>query len=246
MKIESPYPKPQKLSDPYHDWLGCEERLSAILKKEKEELVYEDFSTIFYQNLPAADYKEGVYYLETCFNYMSQNKGLEERVYDGVFWWINHFKDELKKDALLDPCIEATWSLFLVLTHEFSILRLSDDQLTENGICESYREIAENTRAIDDYLDSIIMYELFDSVIERIKSHFETTDDAPKSHWFREVEFHTRQWIWLDGEEKERKQDLFDYFHRIERYRRHWEVAVMNDKSGATEGFYQYNQRIAL
>ena len=220
--------------------------MSAILEKKKEELVYEDYSTIFYQNLPAADYKEGVYYLEACFSYMSQNKGLEEKVYDGVFWWIDHFKDELKNDALLDSCIEATWSLFLALTHEFRILRLNDNQLKQNGICESYREIAENSRAIDDYLDGIIMYGIFDSVIERIKSHFDTIDDVSKSHWFREIEFHTRQWIWLDGEAKERKQDLFDYFHRIDRYRKHFEAAVMNDRSGATEGCYQYNQRIAL
>ena len=145
MKIESPYSKPQKLSDPYQDWCGCEERLSAILKKKKEELVYDDFSIIFYQNLPAADYEEGVYYLEACFNYMSQNKGLEERVYEGVFWWIDHFKDELEKDGLLGRCIDSTWSLFLVLTKEFNILRLSDEQLKDHGISESYREIAENT-----------------------------------------------------------------------------------------------------
>ena len=145
---------------------------------------------------------------------MSANQGLEERIYEGIFWWIDHFKDELQEDGLLEACIEEAWHLFLVLTADFRLLKLNDHELKENGICESYREIAENSRAIDDYLDGIILYEIFDPVIKKIKEYFDSADEPTKSHWFREVEFHTRQWIWLDGDEKERKQDFFDYFHR--------------------------------
>ncbi|MFT5905394.1 MAG: hypothetical protein ACI9E1_000991 [Cryomorphaceae bacterium] len=246
MTIKSPYKRPTQLSDPYQDWMGCEDQIKNILETPLGDLKHEDYVVIFYQNLPAADYSEGVYYLESCFQYMAGNEGLEERIYEGVFWWIDHFKESLDKDKLLECCLDAVWQLFLKLTENFKVIRLSNEELKEFGISESYREIASNTRAIGDYLEAVTYSDLYAPILLKLKEHLDNLDSEIKSYWFREIEYHTRQWIWLGTDGIEKRQDFYDYCHRAERYKMHWKAIVMNSESKLCDGFYQYNQRISL
>jgi hypothetical protein len=90
-----PYPKPNKLSDPYYDWDGCEERLIQILAKEPTALTAEDYGVIFYQNLPAAAYEEGCYYVPYFLSFLRSAPDLDYYECQGFFWYIDHFRTVL-------------------------------------------------------------------------------------------------------------------------------------------------------
>lgn len=240
--MNSPYPKPRQLSDPFHDWAGCQDRLAAILAKPLPELTRDDYSTIFYQHLPAADYEEGCYFVAAYLDFLSQTSGLEERGYEGFFWYINYFADRFARDGLLEPIHERLWHCCLQLTATFRIVRLSDAELEQEGICPSYREIAHLTRTVPDILDGVTQWPVFDPVLKRLLANFDQPLSVEHAHWFHEFAFHTRSWLWLEQQPLDRHQAVFDFFHRLDRFRAHHEKVIT---SPISEGFFEYNRRMS-
>lgn len=241
MIMRCPYPKPAKLSDPFQDWDGCEDRLSAILTKPPRELTWDDYSIIFSQHLPAADYEEGCYFVPAYLDFLSQTSGLEERGYEGFFWYIDYFADRFARDGLLTPILERIWECFTHLTADFRIVRLTDLELEQEKLCPSYREIAHLTRTVPDILDGMTRWPVFDPVIARLQAHFDRPLSAEHSHWFYEFAFHTRSWLWLERQPLDRHQAMFDFFHRLDRFRTHHAKVIA---SPISEGFFEYNRRL--
>jgi hypothetical protein len=240
--MRCPYAKPSKFSDPFQDWDGCEDRLAAILEKPLREVTREDYSAIFYQHLPAADYEEGCYFVSAYLDFLSQSSGLEERGYEGFFWYVDYFADRFARDGLLEPIHERLWECLAHLTANFRIVRLTDVELEQAGICPSYREIAVLTRTVPDILDGITRWPVFDPVIRRFQAHFDRPLSVEHSHWFYEFAFHTRSWLWLEQQPLDRYQATFDFLHRLDRFRTHHENVI---SSPISEGFFEYNRRLS-
>jgi len=240
--MRCPHPKPIKFSDPFQDWDGCDDRLAAILAKPSDELMRDDYSVIFYQHLPAADYEEGCYFVPAYLDFLSETSGLEERGYEGFFWYINYFADRFTRDGLLAPIQERLWDCLAHLTATFQIVRLSDFELEHAGICPSYREIAHLTRTLPDILDGITKWPVFDPVLTRFLAHFDRPLSDAHAHWFYEFAFHTRTWLWLKQEPLDRHQRVFDFFHSLDRFRTHHDKVMA---SPITEGFFEYNRRLS-
>jgi hypothetical protein len=238
-----PYSKPATLSDPYIDWEGSEAEIKKVIDTDPKELGRDAYSMIFYQHLPAANYEEGCFYVPFFLDYYARETELDAPDFEGFFWFIDHFREDFERDCLLEPILQSIWSIFLERTRSFKIHRLSNDELQKYGICESYREIVPSCRIVHEFLDCLTTWEVYDSVVTKLKEYFDDTSSVIKSSWFCECAFHTRLWLWVDSEPVRSRQDLFDYFHRFERFSGHYGNIIGG--SGLNGGFTQYNQRIS-
>jgi hypothetical protein len=217
-----PYTKPSTLSDPYFDWEGSEGKISKVIAADPETLGRDAYWMIFYQHLPAANYQEGCFYVPYFLDFYSKGADFEAPNLEGFFWFIDHFREDFERDGLIEPILERIWSIFLDRTNSFRIHRLSDEEIQQYKICESYREIVPGSRIVHELLDCFTSWEVYDPIIAKLKDHFSDTSSPTKSFWFCECAFHTRIWLWVDSEPVERRQDLFDHFHRFERFAAHY------------------------
>jgi hypothetical protein len=246
--MEIPYPKPTTLSDPYFDWHGSPQ-LAEILATDPAELGRDEFATIFYQNLPAANYEEGCYYVPYFLDHYQKAADFSSPNLEGFFWFIDHFRAKFEQDGLLTPILERIWTVFLRLTASFSIHRLSDAELATHGIGESYREMAPRSGAVHEMLDAFTSWPVFDAVLTRLRAHFAEVTTPEQSFWFCECAFHTRTWLWVnfgvDSDPMDRRQALFDFFHRIENFSAHYRHSFLNLENTISRGYFQYHRRLS-
>jgi hypothetical protein len=238
-----PYPKPATLSDPYNDWQGSESEIRKVVSADPEMLGRDAYWMIFYQNLPAATYPEGCFYVPYFLDFYSKGPDFGAPNLEGFFWFIDHFCEDFERDRLLEPILDRIWLIFLERTKRFRIHRLSDEELEQHKMCESYREIVPGSQTVHELLDCFSSWKVFDPILSRLREHFLDSSSPAKSFWFCECAFHTRTWLWIDSEPVERRQELFDYFHRIERFTAHYAKTLgAHDING---GYFQYNRRMA-
>jgi hypothetical protein len=240
-----PYPRPATLSDPYMDWMESGAEIQRVVATDPASLTRDDYWMIFYQNLPAANYQEGCFYVPFFLAFYRRAPDFTAPGFDGFFWFIDHFRDDFVRDNLLSPILDEIWDIFLTLTATFSVHRLTDAELEEHGISPSYREMAPRSRVVHEMLDAFTSWPVYDPLLERLRTHFAPVQTPAHSFWFCECAFHTRTWLWVDSEPAERRQALFDYFHRFEHFSPHYRNSFLNMKGNLTEGFFQYNVRMS-
>ena len=241
--MKTPYSKPKTLSDPYIDWQDSEAELARVVAANPEDLGREDYGMIFYQNLPAANYMEGCFYVPFFLDFYARGWGFKSPNLEGFFWFVDHHRNEFERDGLLQPILERIWEIFLGRTATFSIHRLTDEEIALHRICESYRELALGAQAVNELLDCFTTWDVYRPLTERLKEHFAAVTTEVKSFWYCECAFHTRTWLWVDSQPEERRQDLFDFFHRLSRFSAHYGNSLMN--SDINKGFFQYNRRLS-
>lgn len=237
-----PYPKPATLSDPYIDWQCSEAEIRKVVAADPEFLGRDAYWMIFYQNLPAANYEEGCFYVPYFLDFYSKGADFEVPDFEGFFWFINHFREDFERDGLLEPILDRIWSIFAERTKSFRIHRLSDEELEQHKICESYREIVPGSLMVHELLDCFTNWEVYDPILAKLRDRFSGVSSSTTSSWFCECAFHTRSWLWAGSEPVERRQELFDFFHRLERFAAHSNKAL--GARGVNGGYFQYNQRI--
>ena len=238
-----PYSKPATLSDPYIDWQGSEAEISKVVAAGPATLGRDAYWMIFYQNLPAANYQEGCFYVPYFLDFYSKGLDFEAPNFEGFFWFIDHFRQEFEEDGLLDPILDRIWAIFLERTKEFRIHRLTDEELQQHKKCESYREIVPGSMTVHELLDCFTSWEVFDPILAKLREHFLEASSTTKAFWFCECAFHTRMWLWVDSEPVARRQELFDYFNRLDRFAAHHAKTLgANEING---GYFQYNRRIS-
>jgi len=241
-----PYPKPTQFSDPYHDWDGCEDLLNSILAKEPQDLVSTDYDTIFSAHLPAADYEEGAYYIEPCFEWMGKRTdAVKSNVCGGVFWYIDRFHDRLAQDGLMDSCHLLISNLIASYISECQLVRLTDDELAKYHIRESYREFVKYSRSVHDLVDAVVAFERyshhFDAIIQTLNSN-----GVVGSCWWLEITCHARWWYGVyspTDKSNSRKQKALLRFLDLADYSRHMRAArgYVRDL-----GFQEYYERISI
>jgi hypothetical protein len=243
----SVYPKPKKFSDPFQDWMGCEETLDGILAKDIDELGLSDYNVIFYMILPAASYEEGAYYLDGCFNFMMHNpSAVESNICEGLFWFIDYHRDALRADGILDLCLKRTVALLQDYLSLFELMRLSDAELTRYCIRQDFREIPKRSNSVGDLLDSLVEYELYSAVLSDILAWLNEDAVYHKSCWWIEIAYHVRWWYVTydaDDQANQRRQHLINRLLDLHNYSSH-EWRHRDFVRG--QGYEQYERRISL
>lgn len=236
--------RPTTLSDPYGDWHGCEEILAAVLATDSANLTTADYHVIFAQNLPAADYDEGVYYLEHCFGMIARSSVIHESVYPiSVLWWIDNFKEQLGTDGLLESTLDRVNCSMLAMLDRFELYSLTEPECIKLGRDFRYSVGAINSPTICDIVDDLTIWPLFDPVMDSILDWLSDTSIENRARWWVEIAFHSRAWILYyekdcEVDNFERKQSIYDRLHRFETLTPAWEIA-----RGAAfrEGHKKYN-----
>jgi len=194
MTMQTPFPKPKTFSDPYHDWHGYAPVFQEILDQHPDDLGLGDFRVIFAPILPAADYEEGVYFLEACFHRMSQKENaVQSNLCEGVFWFIDHHRDRLDRDGLLTPCLGLIAALWRKYTADFDLMRLTDAELKEHGIREDWREFVKHSRTVHDLVDVLVENELFGATLDELLASLDGRG-VVTSCWWVEIAYHARWW----------------------------------------------------
>jgi hypothetical protein len=105
--------------------------------------------------------------------------------------------------------------------------------------------MAPSSRVVHEMLDAFTAWSVYDPLLEKLRTYFASIQTPAHSFWFCECAFHTRKWLWVDSEPVERRQVLFDYFHRFEHFSAHYRNSFLNMNVKLTEGFFQYNVRLS-
>lgn len=94
-KIPTVRPRPNKLSDPYHDFV--EEHLEELLNTADPEMHWRHYQNLLGPYAPAGTYDEVVYFLPRAFDYMMHGKDVLEEVPLAIVCFSSQNADELKR-----------------------------------------------------------------------------------------------------------------------------------------------------
>jgi len=170
-EFKMPYARPQRFSDPSHEWTGPEGP-AAILAKQDSQLEWSDFTNIFHWENPIGTYEEIVYFLPIALEYLlvKPQEGLE---CDGeVVYFVSHNKDRLQKEGLLEPARRKLQECLLGPTASFRV-----------GDYDS----VEGSNIFFSLVQALVQYESHaDLAIEALESLAQQKDDPVKSAWFLE------------------------------------------------------------
>ena len=219
------YPKPEKFSDPFQDWMGCEKTLTDVLAKDKTSLGENDYNVIFARTLPAANYEEGVYYLDSCFDFMRRKQSsVESHICEGFFDFINYHRERLEKDGLLNPCLEELVRLFQSYTSSFEVIHLTDEELEQHQIIPSYRDWPKYSRVVEDLVEYLIEYEFFAPVLDDLMAWL-NQNDTHRSQWWIAIAYYvmTNWYVIYDDQDESnaRKQRLIYRLFNLHDYSSH-------------------------
>lgn len=103
--------------------------------------------------------------------------------------------------------------------------------------------MAPGSRTVHELLDCFTGWNVYEPLVTKLKDHFGDTASVVKSFWFCECAFHSRSWLWVDSEPVVVRQDLFDFFHRLDRFGTHFTNTL--EGADTNKGYYQYNRRIS-
>lgn len=227
------YGKPSRFTDPYVDFTGEEEILNEIICKQDSELDLRDFGLIFQMYLPAADYKEGLYYIPLCFELMEKACPFEANVCISIFWYIEHFKDKLQQDEFYEDCLDRINKLFELFTKEFTVIN-------EYQPGERYRlsklkygmTIGRLVRSLDSCEET---WNLLTDFLFGLKNK-----GAVGSCWWLIISWIVRESIMYDRPRSfgyKQNKILFEHFHKFGEYSKHFERARIYLKEKGTYDF---------
>lgn len=246
LTMQTPYSKPKTFSDPYHDWYGYETVFQDILAQNPDDLSRSDFGMIFAPILPAADYEEGVYYLDACFRRMSRmESAVESNLCGGVFWFIDRHRERLGADGLLAPCLGLVSDLWRTYTEDFALVRFTDAELREYGIREDWREFVKHSRTVHDLADAMVEHETFRPTLDDLLGSL-ADGGVVGSCWWVEIAYHARWWYVIHRpgrEENERQQAILHRLLDLETYPEH-ERQARDYARGL--GFGEYHRRVSI
>jgi hypothetical protein len=244
------YPKPEKFSDPYDDWRGCEDRLQAILSKLDADLTTDDYAIIFAKHLPAADYPEGSYYIDKCLSHIASGRDVHtSRFPDGFLWWLVHFKDRLAQDHAFENVKRSLVSVLWTLFDHFELFDLTEPDCESIGRSFAYSVGPYNSATVCDLVDELTIYDEFLPELDRFVADLTVSDRMEHVRWYVEIAFHTRSWCLLYStdehglDNKQRKEELFHRLHSFAVLQKKQSVAAM---AAYQEGKTKYNRLVSL
>lgn len=188
--------KPTKFSDPYSDWKGYEDVFQTIIKKPESQLDIEDFQIIFAKLLPAAEYSEGLYFIEPCLSYVSEGHDVfKSRFPDGLIWWIMDHQEKLKNEGLFLEILKSIEATFWKLVDFFEIFELSENDFQRYGVDPKVGTVPFNHQTLMDLIDDLLSYPELFQLWEKLLSKMKSSIDNNHSRWYIEICRHSREWL---------------------------------------------------
>jgi len=237
--MQKKYGKPKRFSDPYKDFGGEEKELAEIISKSDEALDLRDFGWIFQMYLPAADYKEGLYFIPLCFELMEKACPFEANVCNSLFWYIEHFKEKLKKDSFYEDCIKRTEELFEMFTKDFIVA----DEYQPNP---KYRlSKLKYGLSVDRIVSGLAHCEETWEILSKFLFGLKDKGDVGSCWWFI-ISFFVRNRLMYVTKRSfgyKRNKIIFEYFHKFGEYSKHWEKARIYTQK---KGFYSFLPQFAI
>ena len=233
------YSRPEKLSDPFQDWMGCEKTLTGVLAKDKTSLDRSDYDVIFAHGLPAANYEEGAYFLDSCFDFMRRKQSsVESHLCEGLFDFINYHRERLEEDGLLSQCLGEIIRLFQSYTSSFEVIHLTDAELEHYKIETCYREWPKYSRVVEELVEYLVEYELFSSVLDDSMTWLNQEDVHKSGWWIAIADYVMMNWyvIYEDHDESNaRKQRLIYRIFNLHDYSSHMRNKALPDAASLNE-----------
>ncbi len=237
------YPKPKGFSDPQSDWEGCEEIFQQITAKDDDRLTTDEFGMIFHHPLPAADYEEGAYYIEKCFEHIGTGREIKHSHWpEGFLGWLDNSADRLEADGLMAEVRRLILCTFWRLVDSFELFDLSGEQCAALGLSAEYSVGPYNCTTVWDFIDELTLYDRFHPECEAIVSSLVASEQPAHVRWYLEIARHTRVWALIyrpdASDDFVRKEELFHRLHRFADYKgKIWPLMMDAYKTAADQRY---------
>ncbi len=185
------YPRPQRLSDPFHDFYP--DSLNRLLATPDEQLSWSDFQVILGPFLPAGKYEEAVYFLPLAFEYLLKHDRDACDLFTSLAWFVSEYADDLSRDGLLIGARERLQACFHHWTSRFTVIHLDREACRKRGFGMTYIDVVLHTNAVGAGLDDLFRFRRHVDVAETfVNSLVQHNGDYIKAAWFLEL---ARSWI---------------------------------------------------
>jgi len=248
------YSKPSQLSCPcsypnIDDMFARKQTLNKILDQKTEELTIADYNVLFAKFLPAANYEEGCYFLDYCFEYIEKQNSIHDSFYpNSLLWWVDSYRQNFKNDFLWDEVIHRIKRTLFILLDTFRLFKLSKKECDKIGRNYDYSIGPYNSVTLCDIFDDLTIYDSMEDILWEVVSFLEHSDKTDHCRWYVELAYHSRSWCLFYDETDEldnyiRKEKLFHKLHTFKTLGLKEEVAI---KHTLKEGKYKYNKLVSL
>lgn len=180
-----PYPRPKQFSDPHHDF--DEVYLKELLAIPDDKLGWSEFQNIFSVGLPAGTYSECCYFIPVAFQYIKENSEDALDCVSDLLWFISHHVEDLKKDDLLDACIEQIKDCLTYWTKEFDVVHHDADACQKKGWGLEYYDTVKNNQLVTEALDDLARFQSLKFVATNFLEELRASTDPLKAAWTLEL-----------------------------------------------------------
>ncbi|MEO8608178.1 MAG: hypothetical protein ABI690_09870 [Chloroflexota bacterium] len=176
------YPRPKKLSDPYHDFTP--DMLEEILAIPDDKLKGYHFLQILGPTLPAGTYEESVYFLPGAFRYLITDDEYAPTLINPIVEFISKNAERLAKDKILDAARECIHEAFDYWTNQFVVVHRRAPSINKVKRL-GYSDYAKNFGAVWIMIVELLKYGTDDDIAEDfVQSLSDNTSNPIKAAWY--------------------------------------------------------------
>lgn len=180
------YPRPTKLSDPYHDFSG--DMLAKLLAVPDDELNNVQYRLLLGPHLPAGTYEEIVYFVPGAFRYLLEKEDAFEFTYS-LIGFVSQNAERLESDGILETVRDCIRECFERWTVEF--------------VGDSPQLDFYHVAHIDDLIDELVRFKTHVDISQAFVRELAYNDTDPvKAAWFLELVRFRREEFQILGDSK--------------------------------------------
>jgi hypothetical protein len=163
--LHKKHPRPQSLSDPFHDNTSDSRR--QLLSKADDALRWDDFKSLLGPHLPAGTYEEVVYFLPLAFDYIRANKSDALDLCSSLIWFCSEYASQLASDKVLEPARSELRDLLRDWTSRFVIIHFDKSACMAKGWRLQYCDLVEMSETVCEMLCDLVEYARHADIAER-------------------------------------------------------------------------------
>jgi hypothetical protein len=184
--LDVAYPRPTRLSDPYHDF--SDDLTHAILAKLDSELAWDDFQNILGPFLPAGTYEESVYFLPLALEYIAAHDDNALDLITSIVWFISEYADRLAADGLLAGSRERVGECFRMWTSRFEVIHFDRAACRAKGWGLTYFDYVKYAEVVCVGTSDLVRFVRHaDLAKDFFRSLADYGSDAVRAAWFLEM-----------------------------------------------------------
>lgn len=153
--------------------------IQYILEKADDQLLLEDYLTIFQPRSPGGEYEEVVYFLPLAIQYIECHADVAADLISGVVSFVS-FEARLKEDGLVGPSRDAMLRCFVEWTSAFEI-RQAD---CRGRTCY----YVDRSCAVMELIESLVLFKSHSDLAEQMIADLSDPQGSPvRAAWFVEL-----------------------------------------------------------